>query len=51
MQISDPPHLKMLVVAVKCEKTKSDLYLEIAKFSDPSLYLKNDQYKISDQLI
>ena len=32
-------------------ENESDLYLEIAKFSDPSFYLKNDQYEISDRLI
>ena len=32
-------------------ENESDLYLEIAKFLDPSLYLKNDQCEISDPLI
>ena len=32
-------------------ENESDLYLEIAKFSDPSIDLFIDQYKISDRLI
>ena len=35
----------------KNTENESDLYLQIAKFSDPTLYLQNDQYKISDRLI
>ena len=35
----------------KNAENESDLYLEIAKFSDPTLYLQNNQYKISDRLI
>ena len=35
----------------KNAENESDLYLEIAKFSDPSIDLFIDQYKISDRLI
>ena len=35
----------------KNAENESDLYLEIAEFSDPTLYLQNNQYKISDRLI
>ena len=32
-------------------ENESDLYLEIAKFSDPTFDLQNDQYKICDRLV
>ena len=35
----------------KNAENESGLYLEIAKFSDPTLYLQNNQYEISDRLI
>ena len=35
----------------KNAENESGLYLEIAKFSDPTFYLQNNQYKISDRLI
>ena len=35
----------------KNDENERYLYLEIAEFSDPTLYLQNNQYKISDRLI
>lgn len=44
-----------LIFFLKCDRksreNESALYLEMRRFSDPTLYLQNNQYEISDRLI